>query len=184
MARGVRKDRFTVWPIALACVFPAILVLLWSGPFGLSFAGVPILLFVWAISALAVLVITIVSVWTRDWRRALSRSILPLATLIMIAHADAVWSFAIDTGEKLHFRMERRNYLEDVSKLPTDKARLQFWNWGGFTISHGVIYDESDEVLLPEQSAAWKSRIEGTELVCGVWGEPLDDHFYLVRVGC
>src|SRR5205823_6932000 len=57
--------------------------------------------------------------------------------------------------------------------------------WGGFGVGHGVVYDESDEIALPEQSAAWKMRVASTEV--GMFGAamaPLGDHFYLVRRGC
>ena len=80
--------------------------------------------------------------------------------------------------------MMRQSYLEDVSELPTGEPRLKYWSWGGFSIGHGVVYDESDEIGQPERSPAWKSRVKDTELICGVSGEPLGDHFYLVRVGC
>jgi len=186
MAREARKDRFTIWPAVLACGFPVVLVLLWSGRIDLMDFGA--LFLVWSLSALVVLVMAIVSLWARAWRRAISRSILPFATIIMIVCANAVWSFAMHTGERLHFQRVRSSYVKEVSELPTSEPRLRYWDWGGLGFTgHGVVYDESDEVLLPEQSAAWKSRAEHTqtELVCGVApGKPLGDHFYCVDVYC
>jgi hypothetical protein len=92
----------------------------------------------------------------------------------------------METGERIHFHVMRRSYLEEVAKLPsTGEPRFVLWQWGGFGVGHGVVYDESDEIPLPERSSAWKKRVENTEAgACGVWGTPLGDHFYLVRTGC
>jgi hypothetical protein len=185
-ATGVSKDRFTIWPAALACCFPLVLIILWTGPFNLAFLGVPVLLMVWACSALVASGMAALSARARDWRRAVSKSVLPIATLVAIAHADSIWGLAIDIGEKIHFQAMRRSYLEDVSKLPTSsEPRFAMWSWGGFVIGHAVVYDESDEIVLPEPSPAWKKRVADTEVgLCGAWGSPLGDHFYLVRTGC
>jgi hypothetical protein len=181
-----REDRFTIWPIALACGFPIVLILLWAGPFVLAFVGAPILMMVWASSALLASVFAFSAARVRLWRRALSVSVLPLATFAAIA--TDVWAVAIETGETIHFHVMRRSYLEGVAKLPsTGDPRFVLWQWGGFVVGHGVVYDESDELRLPlsERSAAWKKRVENTEIgACGVWGTPLGDHFYLVRTGC
>jgi hypothetical protein len=175
-----------VWPTALASCFLLILIILWSGPFDLVFLGVPILFTTWACSALFALGLTIVSVRARDWRRAVSTSILPLVTVIAVVNAGTVWALAIETGDSLHFRVMRRSYLEDVSKLPSlGEPRFAMWRWGGFGAGHAVVYDESDEIARSEQSPAWKKRVADTEVgQCGAWGSALDDHFYLVRTGC
>ena len=183
---NVCADRFAIWPIALASGFPVVLIILWSGPFGLAFAGVPVLFSVWIFSALLALGMAFFSARAHIWRRALSLSVLPLVTLVAIANAGTVWSLAMEAGERLHFQVVRRSYLEDVSKLPSvGEPRFAVWVWGGFVIGHGVVYDESDEIVLPEQSPAWKKRVANTEVgSCGAWGLPLGNHFYLVRTGC
>jgi hypothetical protein len=179
-------DHFTIWPTAWAFLFPVILIILWSGPFDLIFLGVPILLTAWACSALLALGIGIFSARARDWRRAISMLVLPLATLVVIANAGTVWPVAMETGERLHFQVMRRSYLDDVSNLPSSgEPRFAIWNWGGFVVSHAVVYDETDEIVLPDQSSAWKKRVANTEVgMCGAWGTPLGNHFYLVRTGC
>jgi hypothetical protein len=181
----VREDRFTIWPIVLACSFPAVLILLWTG-LTLAFVGAPILMIVWVSSAVLASVFAISAASARLWRRALSLSVLPLATLPAIASWNTVWPLAMETGERIHFHAMRRSYLEEVAKLPsTGEPRFVLWQWGGFGVGHGVVYDESDEIPLPERSSAWKKRVENTEAgACGVWGTPLGDHFYLVRTGC
>lgn len=128
----------------------------------------------------------VLSATVRRWRRALSLLVLPIATVIAIANAGRLWGFVIETGEQIHFQAMRRSYLEDVSKLPsTGEPRFAIWQWGGFVIGHAVVYDESDEIVAPERSSAWKTRVANTEVgACGAWGIPLGDHFYLVRTGC
>jgi hypothetical protein len=183
---SVSKDRFTMWPTVLVCGFPLILVAVWSGPFDLAFLGVPILFITWTCAALLALTMAIVSARARYWWRAASMAVLPLATLVAIAKADAIWPFAMEAGERIHFQAVRRSYLEEVSKLPSlGEPRFAIWRWGGFGIGHAIVYDESDEIVLPEQSLAWKKRVADTEVAtCGVWGSSLGDHFYLVRTGC
>jgi hypothetical protein len=183
---SVSTDRFTMWPTALACSFPLMLIILWSGPFDLAFLGVPVLLVMWACAALCASGVAIFSARARDWRRAISMSVLPLATFVAIVNNGTVWQLAVETGERIHFRAVRRGYLEDVSKLPSSgEPRFAIWDWGGFVTGHAVIYDESDEIVLAEQSSAWKKRVADTVVgKCGAWGSPLGDHFYIVRTGC
>jgi hypothetical protein len=182
----ISKNCFAAWPTVLACCFPLLLILLWSGPFGLAFVGAPILFVIWACAALVALAIAIFSARDRRWRHATSMIVLPLLTLAVIASAGTVWDLAIDTGERFHFEIMRRSYLEDIAKLPpSDEPHFAEWNWGGFVVGHAVVYDESDEIVLPQPSAAWKKRVADTDIgMCGVWGTPLGDHFYLVRIGC
>jgi hypothetical protein len=179
-------DRFAKWPLVLAFSFPLLLIILWIGPFGVTFAGVPILIMVWACSALLALVMAILAATVHRWRQAFSLSVLPLTTLVVIVNAGSVWPFAIETGERIHFQIMRRTYLQALSHLKsTGEPRFAIWQWGGFVIGHAVVYDESDEILLSEHSAAWKERVANTEVgMCGAWGTPLGDHFYLVRTGC
>lgn len=183
---SVSNDRFAMWPIALACGFPAVLTLLWSGPFEVSSLGVPVLLLAWVCSALLASGLAFFSARARDWRQAVSMSVLPLVTLALLANAGVIWPLAIEIGERIHFQAARRSYLEDVARLPSSgEPRFALWQWGGFGIGHAVVYDESDEIVLPEQSSAWKKRVANTEVgLCGAWGSSLGGHFYLVRTGC
>jgi hypothetical protein len=152
----------------------------------LALAGAPILFMVWSASGLLSLAMAILSARAHHWRRTLSLSVLPLVTLVMISNAGVVWSLTMETGERLHFLLMRRSYLAEVAKLPASgEPRFAIWLWGGFGVGHGVVYDESGEISLPEQSPAWKKRIANTEVgMCGIWGSSLGDHFYLVRTGC
>jgi hypothetical protein len=181
----VAEDRFVGWPIALACGFPSALVALWAVPFSFTFAGMPVLLGAWILTALLTSGMALRSARRRNWRRAFSWSLLPLVTLVAAANSERAWSLASETGDRIHFQVMRSSYLDDVSRLPSGEPRFAVWRWGGFGVGHGVVYDESDEIALPEQSAAWKKRVADTEVgTCGAWGIPLGSHFYLVRTGC
>ncbi|SRR5260221_9327715 len=181
------RNSLLIWPLALAISGPIALVLLWSCPFDVVSLGAPLLLLIWGWAAIAAVIVAIYAARHRAWRRAASAVILPLVVIIALANLGTLWMFAIEYGELMHFKLMRANYEAQVRRLPTDKGpRLALFDWGGFVVGHGVVYDESDEIALPanEQSAAWKARIAETELACGVWGAPVGDHFYIVRIGC
>lgn len=182
------KDRFTIWPSVLACGFPAILIILWCLPFDLIFIGGPLLFGAWALSALVVLGMAIFSAKERNWRQAVSFLILPVVTTVVVSNFSAVSSLAMEGGERIHFQLMRSKYVEDIAKLQSSgDPRFALWDWGGFVIGHGVIYDESDEIMLAEKSPAWKKRVANTSpevVACGAWGTALGNHFYLVRIGC
>jgi hypothetical protein len=182
-ASSEESDGLAIWPLALAIGFPALLILIWTGPFDLAFVGAPIILWVWTLAAL----VALSSAPSGEWRRAISMSVLPLASLVAILNASTFWYFAIDAGERTHFQLMRSSYLGQIAKLPADgEPRFAIWNWGGFVVGHAAVYDESDEIVLPmeKRSLAWKKRVASTELSCGVWGAPVGDHFYIVRTGC
>jgi hypothetical protein len=180
-------DSIAIWPFVLACILPIMLVLVWSGPFDLAMLGAPIVLVIWANAALFALVFAIFSAIERGWRRTVSMLILPLMSLAALLNFGPLWSFAMDTGKKIHFQFMRASYLAQIAKLPADQGpRLAVFNWGGFVVSHGVVYDESDEIVVPpiKQSPEWNKRIVGTELECGFSGYALGDHFYMVHIYC
>ncbi len=184
---GSEEDRFAVWPLATAIGFGLALILVWAGPFGLAFLGVPLLLLLWAATVLVASIAIAFALRGHKWRRAISVSILPIFTLAAGLDANPLLVFAIDTGDRIHFRLMRSHYADQVSEIAADRGpRLAIFDWGGFVVSHAVVYDESDEIVMPvvQQSAAWKKRIAGTELECGAWGTSLGQHFYLVRIGC
>src|SRR2546425_1889654 len=115
-------NAMAIWPFVLTCIFPIILVFVWSGPFDLAMLGAPILFIIWANAALFALVFAIFSAIERTWRRSVSMLILPLVSLAALVNFGPVWSFAMDTGEGLHFQFMRANYLAQVAKLPADQG--------------------------------------------------------------
>jgi hypothetical protein len=182
----LHADRFKIWPVALACGFPLLLIALWSLPFIVPFVGAPILIGLWACAAVLALVMAVFAVKNHRWRQASSLLVLPLVSLVAMLNAGSVWSITIETGERIHFEVLRRSYLQELSMLPaTGEPRFAMWRWGGFGVGHAVVYDESDEIMLSEQSSGWKVRVANNEVgMCGAWGTPMGDHFYLVRTGC
>jgi len=185
---GRRRIALVLWPLAFALAGPAGLVVFWSISFDAAFILAFPWLALWALVAFVLLLVAVIAMLRRQWLKALSLALCPLAVLVAFLNFFAVWGFCMETGEYIHFRAKRSHYLAEVAKLPADQGpRLAIFDWGGFAGSHAVVYDESDEIMLSEaeESADWKNRIEGTELVCGVVGaEPVGDHFYIVRIRC
>jgi len=180
-------DGILYWPIALALGWPVILVLVWSAPFDFTFVAAPLVMLLWAISVVAGLVIAVTSAYRRVWLRMLSSSVLPLTGLVVGLNIADLWGLAATAGDELHVLVMRPSYLREISALPSDQSRFAIFNWGGFVVSHAVVYDESDEIALPDaqHSDAWRKRVKGTEIECGVIGfNPAGGHFYIVRLGC
>jgi hypothetical protein len=182
----VSEDRFTVWPIALACCFPAILIILWAGPFNPASLGVPVLFMTWACSASLALGIAIVSASVRDWRRAVSMSVLPLATLIVIARTGTIRPFAVEIGERIHFQAMRGSYLENVSTLSSSgEPGLPYGN--GEDLQSGMPLSTTramkSHCRSNRQLGRRRLRIPRSDRVVR-WGASLGNHFYLVRTGC
>jgi hypothetical protein len=195
LATPVRPRRTThyLW-IAAAPIFallgPAAFILFWTfaannslGDFGL--------LFLWVVLSIVALGIAIWSGIVRRWGRAVAASMLPLSLALAILNLTAFWSFVMGAGEYIHFRLERESYLAEIAALPSDKGPrtvvfvLSEDGWAGINNNHLVVYDETDEVALPEQqrSASWKEKVADTALSYGVgYLRPLGDHFYIVRI--
>jgi hypothetical protein len=187
--RRRRRVAIFLWPVAFAIAGPAGLVLFSSiSSDAAVFIGLPYL-GLWAAAAFVAFLLAMIKMIGRRWRGALSLSIMPLAALAMFVSFKTVWDFAADAGVYIHFRATRAALLADIAKLPTDKGpRLAIFDWGGFLGSvRAFVYDESDEITLPEKerSAAWKKRAEGTELSCEVVrARPVGNHFYITDIDC
>ena len=91
--KGESNDRLSIWPTAMACCLPLVLIILWSGPFDLAVFGTAVLLMSWACSALLALAMAIFSALSHHWWRAVSMSVLPFVTLVVIVNASSFWSF-------------------------------------------------------------------------------------------
>jgi hypothetical protein len=119
------------------------------------------------IPAIAVLVYwTIALIWNavlRRWRRVFSVLVAPVAAYLLFVGADA----AGVNSARIRFEIGRHHYLDQIAKLPqTDEPHFKSFDWGQTggagvpNIFHTLVYDESDEILLPsqERSAAWRDR--------------------------
>jgi len=150
--------------------------------------GIPALLVFSALAALLAMFGMVESLRAHARRRALSFAILPA---IVLANALAPFVFVRHcnfAGDTIHFEVMREHYQHVVDALPkTGQPKLVIFDWGGMVwASQGVVYDESDEVVLPpaKQSSGWRARAGKTELGCGYGATPMGGHFYLADFAC
>jgi hypothetical protein len=163
---------------------PLLLIALEATPIAPNFFfvvfGIPFLLFVWACLGVWALVIVIQCIMRREWSSALASATLPLAVLLVGMQFWGFVHFCNDYGDVVFFIARQHSYVTAIRGIPRDgKPRLLVFNRGGMLwASRGYVYDESDEVVLPQslQSAGWKARADETELTCGYFAEPLPGH--------
>ncbi len=178
-----------LWPIWVAIGMPVLLIALCATPIGPDFLfvllGIPFLLCVWTCLGIWALVVSIRRIMRREWLRALTSATLPLAVLIA---GMQFWGFVHLCnygGDVVFFLARRPSYIADIRALPRDgNPRLLVFNRGGTSwASRGYVYDESDEVVLPQslQSASWKMRADKTELTCGYFAQPLPGHLLFTK---
>jgi hypothetical protein len=90
-------------------------------------------------------------------------------------------------GDVIHFIAMKSSYDRTISALPAEQ-RPRLFDWGGMSFaSHGLIYDETDQVALPRgrQSADWLAQASHTELSGEGYGvRALWDHYYLADFPC
>jgi hypothetical protein len=148
------------------------------------FLGGPIVAAAWGISLAVVL-----------WRlSALSR---PLRGLLIAVVVSLVATGAMNfgplmrafhlAGAYLHLQMHRTSYEAKIARLNGSPKLAVFPRGGWLSMSEGIVYDESDEILLaPEaRSANWKAQTSTTEVSCGLGDvRHLTGHFYVAFFGC
>ena len=125
----------------------------------------------------------------KAWKRCVSALVLPLFVVIGLMNGSLVWSFWDTSGEWIRFQVEKPGYWAKINQLnPDDGPRLAVFPWGGWAGlgERVMVYDESDEILLDEskRSAAWKRRIERTDLACRFVAVPQEGHFYKAHLNC
>jgi len=185
MRGGETRDRWLSWP-ALIFLFLA-----------LSFAGMAgdpyhferflfFFLIIWFTVAILALAAAGHAASSMQPRRAVSFVIVPAASALMLL-APVTHSVVL-VGERLHFWVAKPGYLKEIADIPKgDGPRLALFDWGDdITSFRVVIYDEADELLLPEErrSGGWKKRLYGSYEKCAVGGYPVGDHFYIAEIGC
>jgi len=192
-AETAAQARFPRWLVAIGLGVPVALILLAASPMGADFlyvmAGIPALLFVWAVGGVAALIISARSAMRKDWRRCVIASVLPIVLLVVALDPFGFVRTCNYIGDVLHFIIAKPYYDRQVAALPSDlRPRLVVFDWGGMVwASSGLIYDETDQVSLPRgrQSADWLAEASHTELSCGGYGvRPLWDHYYLASFPC
>ena len=191
--RGFRRHLWLVWVLALAGAVPAAIVgVAAASIFGVDlFAGDILVLLVVAVASLIALVVAAVMAFKRRWRRAIGAAMLPLSLALTLLYARELEAAGMTAGEYVRFRLNRATYLAEIAALPVaTEPRLAVFEMSqdGFvtlTNYHLVVYDESDEIALPDarRSPAWQARIRDTRLESGTpYVAAQGEHFYIVRV--
>jgi hypothetical protein len=152
------------------------------------FPGIPLLI-AWVAFTVWSFVIAAKSFRRMAWPSALLCLAFPFAVPLAAYEAIPYVQYPIDYAR---FQTMRPSYDAQIARLPKSGERYAEFNWGGMLFaSRGVVYDETDEVALPygRQSAAWKSRMKGTDLTCGGDGPvgkvmPLGGHYYVTGFDC
>jgi len=191
--RGFRRHLWIVWALACAGAVPAAIVgVAAAGIFGLDlFVGDIVALLVVAVASLAAVIVAIVMAFRRRWRGAIGAALVPLSFALTLLYAGELEAAGMTAGEYLRFRLDRATYRAEIAALPAAAGpRLAVFEmssdgWATITNYHLVVYDESDEIALPDsrRSPAWQVRIRDTKLESGTpYVAAQGEHFYIVRV--
>jgi hypothetical protein len=192
-AQKPAPSRLLHWVAAIGFGVPVALIAAAASPLGPNFfyvlAGIPALLLLWVIAGLIALIVSIRSAMRKEWRRSVLAAILPVVLLI-VAFNPVRFVRACDyAGDVIHFIAMKSHYDRTIAALPADqRPRLAVFDWGGMSFaSHGLVYDETDQVTLPKgsQSADWLAKASHSELSCEGYGvRALWDHYYLADFPC
>lgn len=192
-AQNPAPYRLLRWVAAIGLGVPIALIAFAASPLGPNFiyvvVGIPVLLFLWVIAGLVALIVSIRSAMRKEWRRCVMATILPVVLLIVAFDPVRFVRSCDYLGDVIHFIAMRSTYDRTIAALPADqRPRLAVFDWGGMSFaSHGLVYDESDQVALPRgrQSTDWVAKASHTELSCEGYGvQALWDHYYLADFPC
>jgi hypothetical protein len=190
-AQTPAPSRLLRWVAAIGIGVPIALIAFAASPLGPNFfyvlVGIPALLFLWVVAGLGALIASIRSAMRQEWRRCVLAAILPVVLLIVAFDPVRFVRSCDYAGDVIHFIAMKSSYDRTISALPADR-RLVVFDWGGMSFaSHGLVYDETDQVSLPKgsQSADWSAQASHTELSCEGYGvRALWDHYYLADFPC
>jgi hypothetical protein len=164
-----------------------------ASPLGPNFfyvlVGIPALIILWVIAGLGALIVSIRAAMQKQWRRCVLAAILPLVLLIVAFDPVRFVRSCDYAGDVVHFLAMKSSYDRQIAAIPADRRpRLAVFDWGGMSFaSHGLVYDETDQVSLPKgsQSADWLAQASHSELSCEGYGvRALWDHYYLASFPC
>jgi hypothetical protein len=179
------RSRLPRWVVALGLGVPVALIVLAAFPSGTDFlyvtAGIPALLFAWAIAGVGALWVAVRSAMGKDWRECLIALLLPIVLLVVARDPVRFVRACNHIGDVAHFIVAKPSYDRQIAGLSASQGpRLATFDWGGMVwASFGVVYDETDQLSLPRdrQSPDWLERASHTELSCdGYDAQPLWDH--------
>ena len=161
-------------------------------PIGVDlFAGDILVLLVVSVASLVAVIVAVVMAFRRRWRGAIGAALVPLSFALTLLYAGELEAAGMTAGEYLRFRLDRATYRAEIAALPAAAGpRLAVFEmssdgWATITNYHLVVYDESDEIALPDsrRSPAWQVRIRDTKLESGTpYVAAQGEHFYIVRV--
>jgi hypothetical protein len=186
-------NRMVRWPFVILGTVALTIIVCRASPLGPNFIyvvfGIPFLLIIVIIAATLAGFSALIAVKIHAWRKAASCIVLPALVLVSIPYPLAFVHICNTIGNIIHFGVMRQEYLSTIKALPeTRQPKLVVFNWGGMIwASNGVVYDESDEIVLPrgQQSASWVARANKTELGCGGYSiTSMGGHFYLADFPC
>jgi hypothetical protein len=192
-AQKPAPSRLLRWVAAIGLGVPIALIASAASPLGPNFfyvvVGIPALLFLWVIAGLVALIVSIRSAMKKERKRCVVAAILPVVLLIVAFDPVRFVRSCNYVGDVIHFIAMRSYYDQKIAALPADqRPRLVVFDWGGMSFaSHGLVYDETDQVSLPKgrQSADWLAQASRTELSCEGYGiQALWDHYYLADFPC
>jgi hypothetical protein len=192
-AQKPAPSRLLRWVAAIGFGVPLALIAFAASPLGPNFfyvlVGIPALLFLWVAAGLVALIVSIRSAMQKEWRRCVLAAILPVVFLIVALDPIRFVRSCDYAGDVIHFIAMRSSYDRQIAGLPADqRPRLVVFDWGGMSFaSHGLVYDETDQVSLPKgsQSADWLAQARHSELSCEGYGvRALWDHYYLADFPC
>jgi hypothetical protein len=177
-AQKPAPSRLLRWAAAIGLGVPIALIALAASPLGPNFiyvvVGIPALLSLWVIAGLVALIVSIRSAMLKEWRRCVVATILPVVVLIVAFDPVRFVRSCDYLGDVIHFIAMRSYYDRTIAALPADqRPGLAVFDWGGMSFaSHGLVYDESDQVALPRgrQSTDWVAKASHTELSCEGYG--------------
>ncbi len=187
------KFRIPYWLVAIGLGVPIALIVLAASPLGADFIfvmlGIPALLLAWLLAGICAAILSVGAAMRRAWRQCLVLLVLPLVMLFFGMDPNRLARACNHLGNLLHFALAKPSYDRQIASMPADRKPLLLnWDWGGMVwCSTGIVYDETDQVSLPEgrQSVDWLERASHTELSCeGYAVQPLWDHYYLASFPC
>lgn len=174
---------------------PAVLILLATvPPLGRNVFYVvmvlPVLLLIWTGLAFWSFVCCVMFVIRRRWRLGALAAVLPVVVCLADLDFESFIRGCYYVGDALHFMVARPYYEHVIAHLPPDgRPRLAVFSWGD-SMSHspGLVYDESDEIILPpgKRSVRWLTDPKLVQVTCGgdFGVQTLWSHYYLVSSPC
>jgi hypothetical protein len=177
---------FLMWPtfftIGLFLLFVTLFVIPRSRVF-LLFFGIPVIAIGTLIPIARSCFVAAASLKGRRYLRALSALVLPIVCTIAAANYGSALKTCAAAADYVQFYVGYPFFAHAVSQLPrNDGPRLAVFTMDGFlSMSSGVAFDESDEIILPagKQTDAWKVRAAHTEFSTGDFvAKRLIGHYY------